>query len=144
MKPPYEINSKIFTVKTIKFYFVSVTLFFLVSSLFGSKNISAYSPIFYGIIGPTFLFGLHYRLVFNFSSYVDKNAPDLMKKHSISYGILKGNLLNILDVYQSQKAFKALKDERIDAYLQTGILLLKLVIASFVMLIVMGILSAIF
>lgn len=67
-----------------------------------------------------------------------------MKKHSISYGILKGNLLNILDVYQSQKAFKALKDERIDAYLQTGILLLKLVIASFAMLIVMGILSAIY
>lgn len=128
--------------KISKIYFFGLSIIYLFIIFFGSNALSAYFPIFYLFFGPILFFCLHYVLVINLSKYIEKAYPNLMKKHSFSWGVRKGESLNIFQVYLSKEEFESYNDEKINLFLNRGKLLLKLTIASFVFKVIFGIIKS--
>jgi hypothetical protein len=124
---------RIINKKTFKGYFIAITLAYIVLSIILPNDIYAFMTIPYILFGPILFFGLYWNMGFNFSTYVELNYPELMKKHSVEWGVMKGELLNSLSVYQSKKDFESLNDPILMDYFDKGLLLIKLAIASFIL-----------
>ena len=124
---------RIISDKLFKVYFIIITLAYVILSLNLPNNIYAFMTIFYIFLGPILFFGLHWGMGFNFSSYVERNYPELMKKHCIEWGVMKGEMLNSLSVYPSKKDFESLNDPILMNYFNKGLLLIKLTIISFIL-----------
>lgn len=135
-----EIVQKI-SKKMFKGYFVVITLAYIILSLNLPNDLYAFMPIPYIILCPVMFFGLNWSMGFNFSSYVEQNCPELMKKHSIEWGVMKEEMLNSLSVYQSKKDFESLNDPKLMDYFEKGLLLIKLAIASFILAPTIGIIA---
>lgn len=112
-----------------KFYFGVISLIYLIESLTIQNT---YFPILYAFLCPILFFGLHFKLTFQFSAYVEQKYPELMKKYSINYGVRKGEYLDFISVYQGKKDFEIHKDTLLMSYFEKGKLLLKLAIYSFI------------
>jgi hypothetical protein len=115
--------------KSIKVYFVVVTIIYLIESL---TIQNPYFPILYAFLGPILFFGLHFKLSFKFSAYVEQNYPELMKKYAVNFSVMKGEYLDFLSIYQGKKDFEIYEDTLLMSYFEKGKLLLKLAIYSFI------------
>lgn len=125
--------------KLIKGYFIILTLLFIILSLLLPHDSYGLMSILYALLGPVLFFVLNWRLTFDFSAYVESNYPELMKKHSVTWGVMKGEKLNSLSVYQNKKDFESMNDSNLMAYFEKGLLLLKMTFFSFVLTPTIGI-----
>lgn len=123
----------------IKGYFIILTLLFVIISLLLPYDSYGLMTILYALLGPVLFFVLNWRLTFDFSAYVESNYPELMKKHSVTWGVMKGEKLNSLSVYQNKKDFESMNDSNLMAYFEKGLLLLKMTFFSFVLTPTIGI-----
>lgn len=115
--------------KSIKVYFVVVTIIYLIECL---TIQNPYFPILFAFLGPIFFFGLHFKLSFKFSAYVEQNYPELMKKYAVNFSVMKGEYLDFLSIYQGKKDFEIYEDTLLMSYFEKGKLLLKLAVYSFI------------
>nr|WP_294862479.1 hypothetical protein [uncultured Fluviicola sp.] len=127
--------------KTLKAYFIVLTLAYIILILNLTNDIYAFLTIPYAFLGPVLFFGLNRSLKVNFSSYVEQKYPELMKKHAVEWGVMKGETLNTLSVYQSKKDFESFNDPILMGYFEKGLLLIRLTIFSFILTPIIGIMA---
>lgn len=125
--------------KTIIIYYLSISILYVIaiSALpFGFWN---YTPIFYMFLGPL-TFGIaffSYGELLN--THVKNHHFDLMKNHSLSFGIRKGSALNSISVLTSQNEFKQKNDLELHRILGLYSYCFRFVVLSFISLIIITI-----
>lgn len=117
-------------------HYAIITSLFLLSTLSLPISYLSFLPIFYIFLGPVFFFGIHYKIIFDLSSYVENHFPELMKNNSIGYGVLKGEILNVFSI--NREEFKSKGDEKINNMLSIQKLVFRLLLISFLSLIVIS------
>ncbi len=124
------------TVKSSIYYFLTITLLFIIGIAFLPFGYWNYSTVIYILIGPVF-FGLNnYLISQKLNQHVVNQHPELIKKYALHFGFWKGTKLNALDVLQNKKEFLAKNDSKLSKLIFLNLRNISLIIYSFFVLIV--------
>lgn len=123
------------------YYFLIITIGFVIGITFLPFGFWNYTPIVYILFGPLFLGLYSYRTGMKLSQYVLDNYPDMMKKYSLDFGVMKGEKLNLFNVYHNRNEFIDKNDPKLTRLIQLNLRSGGLLIFSFISLITISIIG---
>lgn len=122
--------------KIIINYYLTITILYVITICFLPFSYWNYTPIFYMFLGPVLLFIAFFSYGELLNTHVRHHHFDLMRNHSIPFGIRKGTALNSISVLTNQNDFKQKNDRELHRILELYSYCFRFSILSFISLII--------
>jgi len=121
-----------------RYYFILLSVLFVTGILLLPDGTWNFAPIVYMFLGPVLLGILAFIAKFKLDRHIRIHHEDLVTKYALHYGAFKGKAINVFDLLHNKQEFMAKQDHRLNTLLAAFTQNMKLLLYSFLVLIVVA------